>query len=165
MSVYVHFCVYVCVFCLSVCACMYVCSYVSVCMSIYLCVCICIFVCLCLFVCVHTYTYQIYTQTQRHTHTQTYIHTHACTIKCISVSMVECVCTFTSWMYVRMYEYVINCFSYFILCIHNHSEAIIISYPFALYSHSYIPVLMAQAKIYWDMENYAQVEKVCEHSS
>lgn len=26
---------------------------------------------------------------------------------------------------------------------------------------SYIPVLMAQAKIYWDMENYGQVEKVC----
>jgi len=26
--------------------------------------------------------------------------------------------------------------------------------------YSYIPVLMAQAKIYWDMENYAQVEKV-----
>lgn len=27
---------------------------------------------------------------------------------------------------------------------------------------SYIPVLMAQAKIYWNMENYAQVEKVCQ---
>ena len=27
---------------------------------------------------------------------------------------------------------------------------------------SYIPVLMAQAKIYWDMENYGQVEKVCQ---
>ena len=25
---------------------------------------------------------------------------------------------------------------------------------------SYIPVLMAQAKIYWDMENYYQVEKI-----
>ena len=25
---------------------------------------------------------------------------------------------------------------------------------------SYMPVLMAQAKIYWDMENYGQVEKV-----
>jgi len=25
---------------------------------------------------------------------------------------------------------------------------------------SYIPVLMAQAKIYWDMDNYTQVEKV-----
>lgn len=24
----------------------------------------------------------------------------------------------------------------------------------------YIPVLMAQAKIYWDLENYAQVEKI-----
>ena len=24
----------------------------------------------------------------------------------------------------------------------------------------YIPVLMAQAKIYWDLENFAQVEKV-----
>ena len=25
---------------------------------------------------------------------------------------------------------------------------------------SYIPVLMAQAKIYWDLENYSQVEKI-----
>ena len=24
----------------------------------------------------------------------------------------------------------------------------------------YIPILMQQAKIYWDMENYAQVEKI-----
>lgn len=29
-----------------------------------------------------------------------------------------------------------------------------------LYFFRYIPVLMAQAKIYWDMENYQQVEKV-----
>lgn len=27
-------------------------------------------------------------------------------------------------------------------------------------SFRYIPVLMAQSKIYWDMENYAQVEKI-----
>lgn len=26
--------------------------------------------------------------------------------------------------------------------------------------YSYIPVLMAQAKIYWDRENYPQVEKI-----
>lgn len=26
--------------------------------------------------------------------------------------------------------------------------------------HRYIPVLMAQAKIYWDLENYSQVEKI-----
>ena len=26
--------------------------------------------------------------------------------------------------------------------------------------YRYIPVLMAQAKIYWDLENFAQVEKV-----
>ena len=30
-----------------------------------------------------------------------------------------------------------------------------------VFSFSYVPVLMAQAKIYWDMENYGQVEKVC----
>ena len=28
----------------------------------------------------------------------------------------------------------------------------------------YIPVLMAQAKIYWDMKNYVQVEKVSRHT-
>ena len=27
-------------------------------------------------------------------------------------------------------------------------------------SHSYIPVLMAQARIYWDTEDYQQVEKI-----
>ena len=26
--------------------------------------------------------------------------------------------------------------------------------------HRYIPVLMGQAKIYWDMDQYAQVEKI-----
>ena len=29
-----------------------------------------------------------------------------------------------------------------------------------VYSLRYIPVLMAQAKIYWDMDQYAQVEKI-----
>ena len=28
------------------------------------------------------------------------------------------------------------------------------------FSSSYIPVLMAQAKIYWDSRNYQQVEKI-----
>lgn len=27
-------------------------------------------------------------------------------------------------------------------------------------AYRYIPVLMAQAKIYWDLENYSQVEKI-----
>jgi hypothetical protein len=29
-----------------------------------------------------------------------------------------------------------------------------------LFSCSYIPVLMAQAKVYWDTENYPQVEQI-----
>jgi len=29
----------------------------------------------------------------------------------------------------------------------------------------YIPVLMAQAKIYWDIDNYAMVEKIFRQSS
>ena len=29
-----------------------------------------------------------------------------------------------------------------------------------LFCYRYIPVLMSQAKIYWDRDNYAQVEKV-----
>ena len=28
-------------------------------------------------------------------------------------------------------------------------------------SGSYVPVLMAEAKIYWQKDNYGQVEKVC----
>lgn len=31
--------------------------------------------------------------------------------------------------------------------------------------YRYIPVLMAQAKIYWDLENYAQVEKIFRKSA
>lgn len=32
-------------------------------------------------------------------------------------------------------------------------------------SHSYLPVLMNQAKIYWDRENYVQVEKIFRQSA
>lgn len=37
-----------------------------------------------------------------------------------------------------------------------------VNYMFYMYTYtcSYVPVLMAQAKLYWDRANYAQVEKL-----
>lgn len=34
-----------------------------------------------------------------------------------------------------------------------------------IFDFSYLPVLMAQAKIYWDAENYARVENIFRKSS
>jgi len=44
------------------------------------------------------------------------------------------------------------------LCISSVQTTLIHS--FFLFSFRYIPVLMAQAKIYWDRDNYQAVEKV-----
>ena len=35
----------------------------------------------------------------------------------------------------------------------------------SFFCYRYIPVLMSQAKIYWDLDNYAQVEKVSDSST